>query len=261
MTDVIRHHYGPGEWQFGELRVPAGAGPWPVVLSIHGGFWMAQYGLDLHGKLCTWLCRHGYATWNIEYRRVGQPGGGWPGTLQDAAAAADHLRALAAPYGLDPERVVALGHSAGGHLALWLAGRHRLAPPSPLHSPAPLPLRGVVALAAVADLELMAQIHAERGRPREESPVPNLLGGTPAAVPERVAWASPARLAPLGVPTVLVHGTADENVPLAVSMAYARVAGPEAALVELPGVDHFQVIDPESAAWPAVAAALARLLA
>lgn len=256
-----RAQYGSGEWQFGDLRLPDRPGPHPVVLSIHGGFWRARYGLDFNERLAAWFAAHGYATWNIEYRRVGQEGGGWPGTLLDVAAAADHLRLLAQSHPLDLGRVVAIGHSAGGHLALWLAGRHKLPVRSPLFTPDPLALRGVISLAGVADLTAMADWHQARGVPLSESPVPGLLGGTPAERPERLACACPARLAPLGVPTILIHGENDEIVPLSVSEAYAGAAGHEATLTPLAGVDHFAPIDPDSpSAWPPVAAATARLM-
>src|SRR5579875_2539599 len=114
------------EVQFGDLRLPSGPGPHPVVMTIHGGFWRAAFDLQYMGLICNALRGAGIATWNVEYRRVGQPGGGWPGTFRDVARAADHLRALAPRYSLDLARVVALGHSAGGHLALWLAARPRI---------------------------------------------------------------------------------------------------------------------------------------
>jgi acetyl esterase/lipase len=123
--------YGTGALQFGELRVPAGRGPHPVVIIIHGGCWVAKLGklddravaLDLVRPIAADLTAHGFATWNLEYRRLGNDGGGWPGTFQDIAAGADHLRQIAAKSQLDLSRVVAIGHSAGGHFALWLAAR------------------------------------------------------------------------------------------------------------------------------------------
>lgn len=260
LSSPLRSAYGPDPNQFGDLRLPAGPGPHPVLLSIHGGFWRAKYGLEYNERLSAWFADRGCATWNIEYRRVGQEGGGYPGTLLDAAAAADHLRTLAERYPLDLARVVAVGHSAGGQLALWLAGRRRL-PGGPLRgSGDPLPLSGVISLAGVADLEAMFQIHEARAVPLEESPVPGVLGGVPTAVPERVASASPARLAPLGVHTVLIHGADDQIVPVSVAESYARVAGPEAELIVLDRVEHFQVIDPDSEAWAPIAAAVDRLL-
>lgn len=257
MSKVIRSTYGDDEWHFGDLRLPAGEGPHPVALIIHGGFWKAQYGLDLMDAMSDDLTSKGFATWNIEYRRTGHAGGAFPGTLADVGAAADHLRQLATEYPLDLTRVVAIGHSAGGHLALWLAGRHRLSAGSELHVEAPLPLRGVVSLAGVTDLHLMWEVR------QENSPVVAFLGGTPDQVADRYSQASPAQLLPLGVPQVLVHGTEDEDVPLVLSTSYWKKAlaiGDPVEMVELPGVEHFKVIDPASEAWPPIEAVMRKLI-
>jgi acetyl esterase/lipase len=259
--ESIRIAYGPGEWQFGELRAPAGTGSHPVALIIHGGFWRARYGLDLMDRMAEDFAARGIAAWNIEYRRVGQEGGGWPGTLADVALAADHLRALAPTHHLALNQVVAIGHSAGGHLALWLAGRHRLPAGSPLATAQPpLPLRGAIALAGVCDLEQMWQIRHDGP---EDNPVDALMEGAPSKHPDRYAQASPSRVLPLGIPQVLVHGTADPIVPIAVSGRYceaARAAGDSVELIALPGMEHFAVIDPTSEAWPPIAGAMERLV-
>ena len=144
--------YGPEPRQFGDLRMPAGEGPHPVVIGIHGGYWRVRYDLNHFGHACSALTAAGFATWNIEYRRTGEPGGGWPGTFQDVAAAADFLRVLAPQYNLSLDHALSLGHSAGGHLAFWLAGRHTIASDSPIFTPNPLPLSGAVALAGAVDL-------------------------------------------------------------------------------------------------------------
>src|SRR5215813_5200034 len=123
--------YGSNEFEFGELRLPKSPGPYPVAVIIHGGCWMSQYGLTYMGHLSAALTEAGVATWSIEYRRIGNQGGGWPGTFEDAARATDHLRTLAKSYPLDLNRVIAIGHSAGGHLALWLAERKNLPKNSP----------------------------------------------------------------------------------------------------------------------------------
>ena len=250
-----RLRYGPARSQFGELTVPDGPGPHPVAVAVHGGFWAAAYGLDHLRPFCAGLAAAGWAVWCPEYRRVGEPDGGWPNTLRDVGAAADHLRALAAEYRLDLGRVAAVGHSAGGHLALWLAARRTFPPDHPLAAPDPVPVRGAVALAGVCDLRLGHRLRLGGGA------VARLLGGPPEAVPDRYAAASPAELVPLRVPQALVHGTADVAVPVAVSRAYraaAAAAGDAVDLAELDGVDHFGLIDPESPAWPTVEAALAQ---
>ena len=254
--EAIRIAYGPGEFHFGELRLPEGDGPFPVALIIHGGFWKAAYGLDLMDRMAEDFTARGLATWNIEYRRVGNEGGGWPGTLLDAGRATDHLRELAKEYPLDLDHVVAIGHSAGGHLALWVAGRHRLPQGSELAAELPLPVKGAVSLAGVNDLRL---IYA--ARPEHEGVI-RFLGAKPDEAPERYAQASPAELLPLGVPQVLIHGTEDVDVPLVLSTEYlaaAQAAGDDVRLVELPGVEHFKVIDPASEAWPPIVEAMMEL--
>ena len=249
--------YGDATHQFGDLRLPRGEGPHPVVVVVHGGFWRARYDLEHVGHLCADLTSRGYATWSLEYRRVGHPGGGWTGTFEDVALGTDYLRTLATRHPLDLGRVVVLGHSAGGHLALWLAGRGRLQPGQPLHTSRPLEPRGAVSLAGVVDLE---RAHALR---LGDGIVESFLGGTPEQVPERYRLASPAALLPLGVKQVLVHGAEDTIVPLTLSTEYharATRLGDCVRLVSLPGAEHFEVIDPRAKEWPRVVEAVASLL-
>ncbi|RYU79178.1 alpha/beta hydrolase [Hymenobacter persicinus] len=256
---VRRLAYGPESLrQFGELRLPPGAGPFPVVVALHGGCWLATYDLQTMTPVCEALTRAGYATWNLEYRRLGQRGGGWPGTFQDVARGFDFLPELARRYPILPRRVLVLGHSAGGQLALWLAARAGLPPSSPLYTPAPLVPAGVVALAGIPDL---ADYAVAPGGCNEA--VAELLGGLPAAVPERYAQASPAQRLPLRVPYCLVQGTADRIVPPEQAQAFgrlARQAGDAVRVVEVPGADHFDLIAPGSPAWPAVMQAVGALL-
>jgi acetyl esterase/lipase len=255
------HSYGAGKYQFGELRLPtnspsqrdeavAGRG-YPVVIGIHGGYYRARYGLDYFGHVCAALTDAGFATWNIEYRRLGYRGGGWPGTFHDVAAAADYLRTLAASgYPLDLGQVIAVGHSAGGHLAAWVAGRRRIAQDSPLYCRDPLPIAAVISLAGVLDLRRAWELRLSRGI------VGRLLGGTPEQVPERYDSASPLALLPLGVPrTTLVHGTRDTSVPYELSRRYAEAAvksGDAAQLVTLEDTGHFEIVDPRTPAWQSV---------
>ncbi|HEX8825952.1 MAG TPA: alpha/beta hydrolase [Archangium sp.] len=249
--------YGELTHQFGDLRLPRGEGPHPVVVVVHGGFWRAKYDLEHVGHLCADLTQRGYATWSLEYRRVGHPGGGWTGTFEDVARGTDHLRTLATKYPLDLERVVLLGHSAGGHLALWLAGRARLQPGQPLYLEKPFVPRGAVSLAGVVDLERAYALRLSDGI------VESFLGGTPEQVPERYRLASPFALAPLGVRQVLVHGAEDTTVPLSLSTGYhdrATALGDSVRLVSLPGADHFEVIDPRAREWPQVLEAIASLV-
>jgi acetyl esterase/lipase len=148
---TARYAYGPDPEQFGDLYLPDTGDNHPLIVLIHGGCWRAQYGLAQLGRFCETFAALGVAVWSLEYRRLGN-GGGWPHTFLDVAAGADYVRVLANQHALDLDRVVAVGHSAGGHLALWLATRHSLPTNSPLATPKPLPLRGVVALAGIPDL-------------------------------------------------------------------------------------------------------------
>ena len=252
-----RLEYGPGSLHFGELRLPPGPGPHPVAIVVHGGCWLAAYDLGYVSGLAAALAEAGVATWSIEYRRVGDEGGGWPGTFEDLARAADFLRAAAPGHGLDPERAIALGHSAGGHLALWLAARAGLPGDDPLRGAAPLPLRGVVALAGIPDLAAYA---APSGC---GAAVPGLLGGEPAAVRERLQRASPAEMLPLGVRQVLVIGSLDPIVPTQQARGYAaaaRRAGDEVEIREVEGAGHFELVDPKHPAFGVVRDAVLDLL-
>jgi acetyl esterase/lipase len=213
--------YGPHPSQFAELSVPVGGTGVPVVVVIHGGFWMQQYDLDLGRPLAADLVAHGVAAYNIEYRRLGG-GGGWPETGADVLAAID---ALDDPR-LDLSSVVTLGHSAGGHLAVWAAARHDR-------------VTGAVSQAGVLDLA---------AHPRS----PQLLGPTP-----DYADAAPIEQVPIGVPVICVHGDADVDVPIAQSEAFAAASGCE--LVRLPGVGHMELVTVGSPAWKACREAALRL--
>lgn len=253
----LRIAYGPDPSQFGELRLPSGAGPHPTLIVLHGGFWRVRHDLTLMGHLCIALQAVGLATWNLEYRRVGQAGGGWPGTPLDVARGADHLREIAPAHTLDLTRVYTLGHSAGGHLALWLAARPRLPHGSTLHGGQPLPPAGAISLGGVADL------HAAQALGLGNGAVDEFLGGPPDRYPQRYAEAAPATLLPLGVPQLLVHGTLDASVPYAVAESYQRaalLAGDRAELFTLSGSDHFDPMDPRSSDWPSVREELLRFM-
>lgn len=232
------YSFGPDRSQVAELHLPRGPGPHPVAVVLHGGYWQTTYGKLVTRPLSLELAARGWAAWNLEYRRLGTGrggGGGWPQTFQDVATGIDHLATLDAP--LDLSRAVLVGHSAGGQLALWAAGRPQL--PAGAVGSAPLvTARAVVALAPVTDLE-RARVHAEQ-----------LLGGTAAQVPDRWAQADPVRAEAPAVPALVVHPTADETVPVKRSREYAEVTG--VTLVETGGM-HRDPIDPTSEAW-AVAA-------
>ncbi|MGX7826236.1 alpha/beta hydrolase family protein [Actinokineospora sp. 24-640] len=246
--------YGPGAENLIDLWWPPGV-PTATVVVLHGGFWRAAYDRTHTRPMCVALAEAGYLVAAVEYRRVGNPGGGWPGTFTDVAAALDALPRLTRGA-VTGNQTVLLGHSAGGHLALWAAGRHRVADNSARPVEGWLVPAGVVALAAVCDLRMAGALGLGDGA------VQALLGD-PRRSPDRYRMADPARLLPLGRRCVLVHGTDDDRVPLGVSRRYrdlAVAAGDDVMLVDLPGADHFDLIDPAARTWPAVTAAIATAL-
>lgn len=243
--------YGSDPAQFGELSRPARQRPARTVVIVHGGFWLAHYDLSLGRPLASDLVARGYICWNLEYRRVGN-GGGWPATFEDIAAGVDHLAAL----DVDTSGVVAVGHSAGGQLAVWAAGRGKLAADAPGTAPK-VAVTAVVSQAGVLDLAVAATTGVGGGAPD------GLLGGSPAQVPQRYAVADPIAQVPIAAPVLCVHARGDANVPFAQSTAYvdaATAAGGAAELREVAG-DHFTLIDPSSKAWAVVRDALPDLLA
>lgn len=244
--------YGDDPRQFGELRLPGGTGPFPVAVIVHGGCWLSAYDQSYMSALAEAVTDLGFASWSIAYRRVGEPGGGWPNTFLDAGAAVDHLELLAGEYPLDVERLVTIGHSAGGQLALWLAGRPALPPSSPLHSDDPLPIDGVLALAAAADLAYLSE--------RQEcgNAATLLMGGEPAEFAERYSSGSPISLLPLRVQQILVNGRLDEtwSAPADRYLTAALAAGDPIERREAPDAGHFELVVPSGSTWPIVRRAL-----
>lgn len=261
----LRIAYGADSLQFGELRLPPNTAPGtraPLAIIIHGGCWLSRYAsVRNSAPLADALAASGVATWNVEYRRYDHPGGGWPGTFRDVADAADYVRTLASRYPVDTSRIVVAGHSAGGHLALWLATRHALDVTSPLAGGTPLPLRGVVSVGGIADLaEFYTRERATCGNPAVES----LLGAAPDSVPARLRDASPRERLPLGIPSVHVAGDRDFIAPVEVRdrfVAAARARGDSAWVVTVPGDGHFEAMTPYKAAGRAVINAVRAMLA
>ena len=256
-TAPLTIRYGDDPSQFAELHLPTGVDLAPVVVVIHGGFWLDTYGIELATPLAADLARAGHAGYAIEYRRVGN-GGGWPQTFDDVAAAIDALAGPDAPTDrIDLDRVVAVGHSAGGHLATWAAARPGLPAGAPGAGPA-VELIGAVSQAGVVDLVAGARDGLGGGA------VVALMGASPADQPDRYELASAFERLPLGVPVSLVHGRRDDIVPISQSERYADAAGRAGDDVELrvlPDAGHFEVIDPADDAWATCRAEIDRLLA
>jgi acetyl esterase/lipase len=279
------YRYGSDASQFGELWLPessdpaagntaagntaAGAAARGVVVVIHGGFWRARYGLEYGRPLAQDLARRGYAAWNLEYRRS-LAGGGWPATFEDVAAGIDRLATLPAlttaavplrtpglaAARLDISRVVAIGHSAGGHLAVWAAGRPALPDGAPGSNPE-VRLTGVISQAGVLALTDCAREHTGG------TAALDLMGGTPEDLPSEYRLADPMRSVPLDVPVVCLHSRADDEVPFGYSERYAgaaTAAGADACLIETDG-DHYTLIDPAADDWRTAVTALPALLA
>jgi acetyl esterase/lipase len=220
--------YGEAAEQFGELRLPKSSGPHQLVVFIHGGCWLNTYGVDHIAAVSRALADEGYAVWSPEYRRVGDVGGGWPGTFEDISKSIEILGELAGGYSLRLDRVIVMGHSAGGHLALWFAAQQANS----------LLLGGVISLAGISDLLEYEALANECA-----SSLPKLLGGTSLEQPDRWVQVDPVRLLPLIVPSVFIHGELDDIVPLAQSECMGGT------LHMVKGAGHFDMLSPHSTAF------------
>lgn len=245
-----RVSYGPSRSQVVEVFLPRGKGPFPVAVMLHGGCWRSQFqGLRQTSGIAADLARRGVAVWNIDYRGVDEPGGGYPGTFQDVARAVDLIRRDAKKYGLDAGRVIAVGHSAGGHLALWAAARARVPTTSVLKVRGPVSIPTVISLGGVGDLRAQEALAKETcGLERAA-----LLG----ARPDPFADTSPAELLPADVKAIMIHGSLDPIFPPATGRAYAdkvKASGDPAEFVEISGVGHFEPVVATTPAWSLVAA-------
>jgi acetyl esterase/lipase len=234
--------YGADPNQFGDLRLPKGEAPFSVAMNIHGGFWRAKYDLVHGGHLCAALTKKGVATWNLEYRRVGNAGGGWPGTFEDVANGYRFLSQIAKQYKLDARKVVVIGHSAGGQLALCLAAHEQA-------------VTSAVSLAGIVDMQRAFELHLSNDA------VVEFLGGKPEEVSDHYHEADPMKLTPGKANQVLIHGTKDDIVPMSFSRNYVQTKSDgNVNLIEIAGADHFDLIDPRSAAWKLVEGSVMKLL-
>ena len=253
-----RVKYGHDPQHFAELRFPVGQGPFPFLFVIHGGFWQSAYDLSHIGHLCAAFTGERIITCNLEYRRLGDPGGGWPGTFQDIGLAIDHiLEMISSDPRVDLAQTAVIGHSAGAHLALWLGGRHRIPKASPLHGTPKHRLGSAVSLAGVCDLRTAWKQRLGNGV------AARLMGGTPDQYPDRYDAGSPIELLPTGTRQVLIHGSVDDIVPASQSEKFverAKQLGEHPTLIKLDGIGHFELIDPESDAWSPVVGAVLPLL-
>jgi len=241
--------YGSAPSQYAELFVPPGRGPFPVVFLVHGGCWLKEYqGITQMRNLAGALMAQGIATWNVEYRRVDEEGGGYPGTYQDVAAALDLLIADAAAHHLDTQRLVAMGHSAGGHLVQWLAGRTVLPRSSPLYRAHAFPVKQVIALGSLGDLRRLADsLKSTCGIEAAQ-----LVGLPSAGRPDVYSDTSPAELMPNGSTTVLINGALDTISPPQNAADYAAralQAGDKVSTLMLPQASHYDEVAASSPAW------------
>ncbi len=236
--------YGSDPNQFGELRVPKTGGPFPVVVNIHGGYWRAKYDLKQAGHLCSGLTAKGFATWNLEYRRVGNAGGGWPTTFEDVRGGYHYVSQISQRYNLDSSKVLVMGHSAGGQLALCLAG----------HEPS---LKRVISLAGVVDLQQAWELHLS------DNAVAAFLGGEPTSVPDHYREADPMQLKISQATQWLIHGASDDTVPPFLSRNYTeqkKKRGENVHYLEISTAGHLDLIDPRSTAWPKVEGTVLHIL-
>ncbi len=257
---MIAIPYGPAPQQFAELRLPPGEGPFPVLIVIHGGCWVEFASAQYTAPLAAALAEKGFATWNLEYRRGHEDGGGWPGTFLDVGLGVDAVRNAAKQYPLDLGTVLVMGHSAGGQLALWAAARWRLPLNSELHADDPLHISGALSLAGIIDM----RTYLEHGLERCVGGELRVMGGNFDRYPERYAQVSPAELLPLGVPQVLVWGDQDEIVPEELSADYetrARSAGDRVQVLRMLNAGHHEVCSATGPGFGQIVRALRVLMA
>jgi acetyl esterase/lipase len=245
---TLTETYGPGPQHVGELRLPSGKGPFPVAILVHGGCWQNKWAMDHFAPLASALTAKGYATWSIEYRRLGDAGAGWPGSFEDWAAAADHVRSLAKRYPLDLKRVITVGHSAGALGAVWIAARPNLPAGSPLRGKDPLRIKAAVNMDGPSELKPFAA----SGRDRQVCGAPvisQFMGGSPAEAPEHYALGDPGERLPLKTPQLVVASAVLSKADADSFAAKARAAGDPVEILDVTGTGHFDMIAPGTPAY------------
>ncbi len=249
MTKSFYLEYGTHPSQFGVLSIPPSSSPCPVVVTIHGGYWKSEHSLGQLTDITNDLNTHGYATWNIEYRRVGEIGAGFPGTFTDIIDAVNYLNVIKHQFKIDLSNVIVLGHSAGGHLALWLASRVTSTTYFPNLT---IDIKKVISLSGITDLKTMYAFQKENGR---DNAISNFMGGDPITMNNNYLLGSPIELLPFNVEQVLIHGDFDNYVPVEQAISYydkANEVGEKISIYIIPETDHFMVINPLSLAWKTV---------
>ena len=268
-----RVQYGKAETSFGELTVPPGAGPFPIIMLMHGGCWASNLsGLQDMRPMSAMLAGHGIAAWNVEYRRVGHPGGGWPGSFRDVSDAFDYIRELARTHPLNLNKAMVAGHSSGGYFAAWIAGRHNLPKGSPLVGPTPLKPAGLVLLDAFLDPQVVGSKGVDGGLFCAAGVMDGLIGGKPEAVPGQLLQVSPLELLPFGIPQTYVVSSLRYPVtparPLAGGRttypvpdypALARKKGDKVTVELVPEADHMDFVKPSTKAWAELETALVKM--
>lgn len=247
---------------FADLRLPSSpppAGGYPVIVFVHGGAWLSDWSKDHTEPFAEALTEQGFATWDLEFRRIGNRSGGYPGTFEDIADATDYLRTVAETYPLNLDQVIASGHSSGGHLALWLGGREQLPESSPLYREDPLPLAGIISIAGVNDLELSLEL----GDRTDVLTLSGIESAESESGATRFAETNPSRLRPFGIPQTMMIGDKDSKWRLAMTKRdaeHAEASGDATRHIIVPGANHMDVMDPRSGFAEGVAIEARRIL-
>lgn len=256
-TADFRISYGEDPLQFGDLRIPHSVNFPPVAIIIHGGCYLSKYDIKHIGIFAQKVTELGIATWTVEYRRVGDIGGSWPGTFQDIINGTNYLNSIAEEYSLDLNNVIVIGHSSGGHLALWLGSNEAKSPDNLLNVRNLIKLKGILALAASTDLQ-RRYIDGDCDKVIEK-----LIGGKPSDVPERYLQTSPIEMEPINIPQILIVGTKDREARIEENDEYFndhKKVIDDIKLIKAKESGHFELIDPTSSVWKIIEESIISLI-